>query len=542
MPLTIARSSTVNVGIAEALQKEKLVLGDSDNLWPAQGSSIRKTPTSIVNHMPIARAVFTQILLVLSSCLPVALRAESPNVVFIVADDMGYADMSCQGAQRIATPNLDQLARQGTRFTDFYVAQAVCTASRAALMTGCYPNRLGMQGAYNHTSRDGIASSEWLLPEMFKQRGYATAGIGKWHLGTRPQFHPLRHGFDEWFGIPYSNDNSKYHPTLADQMPPLPLYDGERIVEYDPDQSLFTKHFTARAVDFIERHAKQPFFLYLPHVMPHVPIFASKDFQGTSQAGLYGDVIQELDWSIGEVLATLQRLKLDDNTLVIFISDNGPFLSYGDHAGSAAPLREGKLTTFEGGVRVPCLVRWPGRVPAGRVSSVPFMGMDWLPTLTELVGGQSSTLPIDGRSVKGLVMGEPDAQSPHEALFFYSGDALQAVRSGRWKLHLPHPYITPAGEPGRDGKPSNFGKLAPASIQQSGVEGIATRHGYRIEQIELSLFDLETDPSERHNLAEKHPDVVQRLQGFANVARQDLGDSLTNTRGKNLRDPGIEQP
>ena len=266
-----------------------------------------------------------------------------------------------------------------------------------------------MHGAYNHTSRDGIADDEWLLPEMFKDRGYATAGMGKWHLGTRMKFHPLRHGFDEWFGIPYSNDNSKYHPSLAAEMPPLPFYDGEQVIERDPDQSQFTKRITDRAVDFMERNASRPFFLYLPHVMPHVPIFASQKFQGRSAAGLYGDVIEELDWSVGEVLATIRRLKLDERTLVIFISDNGPFLSYGEHAGSAAPLREGKLTTFEGGVRVPCLVRWPGRVPAGRVCAEPFIGIDWLPTLAEIVGGKSPTLTIDGRSAKGLILGEPGA-------------------------------------------------------------------------------------------------------------------------------------
>lgn len=465
---------------------------------------------------------------------------ERPNVVFIVVDDMGYADLGSQGAQGFQTPHLDRLAAEGTRFTNFYVAQAVCTASRAALLTGCYPNRLGMHGAYNHTSRDGIADGEWLLPEMFWDRGYATAGMGKWHLGTRRKFHPLRHGFDEWLGIPYSNDNSKYHPTLAAEMPPLPLYDGETVVELDPEQSQFTRRFTLRAIDFMERHAARPFFLYLPQVMPHVPIFASEQFRGRSSAGLYGDVMEEIDWSVGEILATLQRLQLDQRTLVIFISDNGPFLSYGEHAGSAAPLREGKLTTFEGGVRVPCLVRWPGRVPAGRVCADPFMGIDWLPTLTELVGGKPPTLPSDGRSAIGLILGEKDAVPPHEALFFYSGTALQAVRRGPWKLHFPHPYITPAGEPGRGGKPSNWGRLAPTSITQSGVEGIATRHGYRIEQLELSLFHLEADPSEQHNVAAAHPDVVQRLSALADTARRELGDSLQGVPGSGLRAPGSD--
>jgi arylsulfatase len=469
-----------------------------------------------------------------------AADADRPNILLIVSDDQGWPDLGCLGLKPIKTPHLDRLAAEGTRFTHFYVAQAVCTASRAALLTGCYPNRIGMQGAYNHTSRDGIADEEWLLPEMFKDLGYATAGMGKWHLGTRRKFHPLRHGFDEWLGIPYSNDNSKYHPSLAAEMPPLPLYDGEKIAERDPEQSQFTKRFTERAVDFIERNASRPFFLYMPHVMPHVPILASEKFKGRSGAGLYGDVMEELDWSVGEVIATLHRLNLEDRTLVIFISDNGPFLSYGEHAGSAKPLREGKLTTFEGGVRVPCLVRWTGRVPAGRVCADPFINIDWLPTLTQIVGGKEAKLKIDGRSANGLILNEKDARPPHEALFFYSGTALQAVRSGSWKLHFPHPYITPAGEPGRGGKPSNWGKLAPTSITQSGVEGIATRHGYRIEQLELSLFNLDTDPGEQRNVAAVHPDVVKRLSLLADEVRRELGDSLKPVKGVGLRAPGID--
>lgn len=466
--------------------------------------------------------------------------AEKPNIILVVADDMGYADMGTQGAVGFTTPHLDRLASEGTRFTRFYVPQAVCTASRTALMTGCYPNRLGMHGAYNHTSLDGIAHDEWLLPEMLKDVGYTTAGIGKWHLGTRMKFHPMRHGFDEWYGIPYSNDNSKFHPSLASEMPPLPLHDGKEIVETDPDQSQFTKRFTDRAVKFIERNASKPFFLYLPHVMPHVPIFASEKFRGSSQAGLYGDVIQELDWSIGELVKALKKLELDEQTLFIFISDNGPFLSYGEHAGSAKPLREGKLTSFEGGVRVPCLVRWVGKVPAGRVDATPFIGMDWLPTITDLVGGKPPTLPIDGRSAKDLILGTPRTTATHSILSFYSGTALQAVMRGSWKLHFDHPYITPDGEPGHGGKPSNWGKLAPTSITQSGVEGIATRHGYRIEQIEQSLFNLDSDPGELTNVAASHPEIVAELTAIAESIRQDLGDSMRSVHGNGKRKPGYD--
>lgn len=479
-------------------------------------------------------------LLALVILVPSLLWADDqrPNVVLIMTDDMGYADMSCQGSETIRTPNLDRMATEGTRFTDFYVAQPVCTASRAALMSGCYSNRISLQGALNHTSINGIHPDEWLMPEMFKDRGYATSAMGKWHLGTVVSLGATRHGFDEWLGIPYSNDNTNYHPVLAKEMPPLPFYDGEKIIEMDPDQSQFTKRFTERAVDFIERHQEQPFFLYMPHVMPHVPIFASEQFKGRSEHGLYADVIEELDWSVGEVLSALKRLKLDDKTLVIFFSDNGPWLSYGEHAGTPKPFREGKLTTFEGGVRVPCIARWPDKVPAGRVSDTPFMAIDWLPTLTELCGGKAPSKKIDGRSVKPLLLGEANAKTPHEALFFYGGTGLQAVRSGKWKLHFPHPYITTAAEPGVGGKPSNWGKNKAQSITQSGINGIASRHGGRVEQIGLSLFDLEKDPGETTNLAEALPEVVIKLTELAKPMRQTLGDSLTNVKGTEIRPAG----
>ncbi len=477
----------------------------------------------------------------LSALIPAASGSEElPNVIFIVTDDMGYADMSCQGAMDIATPNLDRMAAEGTRFTDFYVAQAVCTASRAGFLSGCYPNRVGLQGALNHTSRDGIHPDEWLMPEMFKEGGYATSGMGKWHLGTVASLGPMRNGFDEWLGIPYSNDNSKYHPVLAAEMPPLPFYDGDKVIELDPDQAQFTRRFTERAVSFIERNREKPFFLYVPHVMPHVPIFASEDFKGKSAHGLYGDVIEELDWSVGKILDTVKRLDLDGRTLVVFFSDNGPFLSYGEHAGSATPLREGKLTTFEGGVRVPCLARWPGKVPAGRVSAEPFMAIDWLPTFTDLCGGKAPERKIDGLSIKPLLLGESGAKSPHEALFFYAGTELQAVRSGKWKLHFAHPFITVAAEPGVGGKPSNWGKSEAKSITQSGIDGIASRHGGRVEQLPLSLFDLTADPGESRNVAAEHPDVVARLSKLAEPVREALGDSLTSTAGKEVRTAGLE--
>jgi arylsulfatase A-like enzyme len=479
--------------------------------------------------------------LVLLTAVTLGRGAESPNIVIILADDLGYGDLACFGSKTIRTPNLDRMAAEGTRLTDFYVAQAVCSASRAALMTGCYPNRVSMQGALNHTSREGIHPDEVMLPELLKSRGYATAAFGKWHLGTADMFHPLKHGFDEFWGIPYSNDNTKYHPSLAAEMPPLPLYEDERVVELDPEQSLFTRRITEKSVSFIRRHKDKPFFLYVPHVMPHVPIFASDRFRDRSGKGLYADVVEELDWSVGIILETLKQSGLDERTLVIFFSDNGPFLSYGDHAGSAAPLREGKLTTFEGGVRVPCIARWPGRVPAGRVSGEPLMEIDLLPTLAQVSGAALPDRKLDGRDIAPVLFGNEGAASPHEALVFYAGSDLEAVRSGDWKLHFAHSYISVDGVPGTGGKPANHGKIQPKSITQSGIAGIASRHGYRVEKTELALFNLKDDPGETKDLAGAHPEVVERLKGLAAPLREELGDSLSGVKGSAVRAAGRAQ-
>jgi len=472
------------------------------------------------------------ILFIVSSSI--AAEGKQPNVVFILADDLGFADLGIHGATEFHTPHIDQMSREGRRFTNFYVAQPVCTASRAALMTGCYPNRVGLSGALNHTSNTGIHADEFLLPKLFLQQGYATAILGKWHLGHRPPFVPERNGFQEFFGIPYSNDNGPLHPVIRG-IPPLPLFENEKVLEQDPDQSQFTRRITEHAVKFIERNRDQPFFLYVPHIMPHVPIFASDKFRGRTKRGLYGDVVEELDWSVGEILTTLKRFSLDENTLVIFSSDNGPFLSYGEHAGSAKPFREGKLTTFEGGVRVPMIARWPGKVPAGTACDELATMLDILPTCARLLDVK---LPrsIDGREIVPLLCGE--AKSPHAAFYYYSGDELHAVRGGQWKLHFPHDYLTTAGEPGKGGKPSNFGKLQPVAIEQSGIRGIASRHGYRVEKLELSLFDLTADPGESKNIAADHPDVVEKLTALAEQARSDLGDSLSGRRGTGIRSVG----
>lgn len=475
-------------------------------------------------------------LLVLTGSIGTIDAADVPNIVLIYADDLGYGDVGCYGASDIKTPHIDGLARAGAKLTSFYVAQPVCTASRAALMTGCYSNRVGMSGALNHTSRMGIHTDEVLLSNLFQERGYATAIYGKWHLGHQPPFLPTRRGFDEWGGLPYSNDNGPLHPVTRG-IPALPWYHNEKLIELDPDQASFTRRITEHASHFIERNKDRPFFLYLPHIMPHVPIFASEKFRSSSQRGIYGDVVQELDWSVGETLAALTRAGVADRTIVIFSSDNGPFLSYGDHAGSAGPLREGKLTTFEGGVRVPCLIRWPGKIAAGRVIDEIVSTMDLYPTFARLIGATPSQIKRDGIDVLPLLTGAVGAKG-RESFWYYSGEELHAVRKGDWKLHVPHEYLTVAAEPGRHGKPSNFANLKPESIELSGIRGIASRHGYRVEKLELSLFNLRTDVGERNNVADQHPEVVKQLLAEVAAARADLGDRITNVRPTHARPSG----
>jgi arylsulfatase len=462
--------------------------------------------------------------------------AEKPNIVFILADDLGHGDVGCYGAKHIRTPNIDRIASEGMRFTNFYVAQPVCTASRAALLSGCYSNRVGMVGALNHTSPTGIHPREKLISSLLKEQGYATAAYGKWHLGHHSMFWPTHRGFDEFFGLPYSNDNGPLHPVTPD-MPALPLYEGDNVVELNPDQSLFTRRITDRAVQFIQAHATDPFFLYVPHIMPHVPIFASQQWKGKSQAGVYGDVVEELDAAVGEILDALKRAGLEQKTILVFTSDNGPFLSYGEHAGSAAPFREGKLTTFEGGVRMPCLVRWPGHVPAGTVSDALFAAMDFYPTFAKFCGAPLPDEKLDGLDLSSVFLGKPDAAG-REVFWYYSGDELQAVRKGPWKLHVPHEYLTVAADPGRGGKPSNWGNLQPKSIQESGIRGIASRHGYRVASLPLSLFNLQTDPGETRNCAAEFPEIVSQLQTVVAAARAELGDGPSAASAPGIRPAG----
>jgi arylsulfatase A-like enzyme len=438
-----------------------------------------------------------------------------PNFVVVFADDLGYADIGCFGAQGYKTPNIDRLATEGIRFTDFYAAQGVCSASRAALLTGCYPNRVGILGALGPGSKVGINEDEQTIAEVLKTRGYATAIYGKWHLGDDRRFLPTRHGFDEYLGLPYSNDMWPHHPTNH-SFPELPLIDGEEVVKLNPDQHLLTTQYADRAVKFIEKNRDRPFFLYVAQSMPHVPLFVSEKFAGKSERGLFGDVISEIDWSVGQILSALKEQGIDDRTLVIFTSDNGPWLSYGNHAGSAKPFREGKGTSFEGGVREPFVARWPEKIPAGSVCREPAMTIDLLPTFAHLAGTEPpQDRTIDGKDITPLLLNESGARSPHESLLIYWGRDLQAVRSGRWKLHLPHQY---------------------QHLKEAGVEG--SPGSYVAESIGLSLFDLDADSGESRNVADAHPEVVAQLLKFVESAREDLGDAAVKRPGKNVRPPG----
>jgi len=441
---------------------------------------------------------------------------DRPNLVIVFCDDVGYADVGVFGAKGYETPNLDRMATEGVRFTDFYAAAASCTPSRAALMTGCYPQRVSLPNVLGPTAKIGISSEEQTIAEVLKPFGYATACYGKWHLGHHPKFLPMRHGFDDYFGLPYSNDMWPKHPTNK-TFPDLPLIEGERVIEYNPDQTQLTTWYTERAVRFIEKNKDQPFFLYLPHSMAHVPLFVSDKFKGKSEQGLYGDVMMEIDWSVGQILSALKRLGIDKKTLVIFSSDNGPWLSYGDHAGSAGPLREGKGTTFDGGQCEPTIMRWPGQIPAGTLCNEPASTMDILPTFAKLAGAELPSRRIDGKDIWPLMSGERGAKSSHEAFFYYRGYALEAVRSGKWKLHLPHSYRSLGGRKGGTGG-------QPVKYEQA--------------KIGLALFDLEKDIGEQHDASAQYPDVVKRLLGFAERMREDLGDSAKKMTGKNRRPPG----
>lgn len=431
-------------------------------------------------------------LVLLSSALGVDQRP--PNVVLIFTDDQGYEDLGCFGSPLIETPHLDRMAAEGRKFTSFYSANSVCSPSRAALLTGCYPTRVGVPGVLFPRHDTGLNPEEITIADLLKSEGYATACIGKWHLGHKPSLLPIQHGFDRYFGIPYSNDMT-IDPTarLADDIvlragmtverlrttvkPPknwVPLMRDLEVVEYPADQTTLTKRYTEEAIAFIESNTEKPFFLCLPHTMPHIPLFASEGFRGKSARGLYGDTIEEIDWSVGQILDCLKAQGIDEQTLVIYTSDNGPWKLNRGRGGSAYPLRGFKFSTFEGGMRVPCLMRWPGQIPAGTVTDTLAASIDLLPTLAKLSG---ATVPsdrvIDGRDIWPIMAGAPGARASHEHYFFYKGQRLESVRSGPWKLR-------------RVGK----SRREPAGV---------------------ALYHLGDDIGETTNLAEKHPEKVREL-------------------------------
>lgn len=446
-----------------------------------------------------------------------------PNIVIVFTDDQGYEDLSCFGSPDIKTPNIDLLAREGIKFTNFHVAHPICSASRAALLTGCYANRLGIFGAYGPDAGKGLNPNEETIAEILKPLGYATAIYGKWHLGTEPPFLPTNQGFDEYFGIPYSNDMWPYHPwqgTVFD-FPPLRLMENDIVIDTLEDQSLITTQYTQRAVDFINRNKENPFFLYVPHSMPHVPLFVSDKFKGKSARGLYGDVIEEIDWSVGEIMKALEQNGLTENTLIIFTSDNGPWLSYGTHSGEAHPLREGKGTSLEGGVRVPFAVKWPAGIEGGQVKNSPFMSIDVLPTIAKITGASLPTLPIDGKDMSYLFDKENVVSTHQDAYYFYyHQNHLEGLLSGdgRWKLYFPHKYRSLDGRIGKDdGLPIDYENF----------------------DMGLELYDLEQDIQETQNVIEQQPEVVKNLMVLAQRARADLGDALTEVEGAGNRKVGL---
>lgn len=458
-----------------------------------------------------------------------------PNIVIILTDDQGYGDLGKFGAVGYQTPHLDRMADEGAIFRNFHVSQPVCSASRCSLLTGCYSNRVGIHLALGPNSNVGISDQETTLAQMLKAQGYATAMFGKWHLGDAPGFIPQRRGFDEYFGLMLSADYWPDHPTLIANLPAqlaakkreypnLPIWDGERKFREEmsiDDLNHLTTWYTERAVGFIKRHRDQPFFLYVAHNMPHVPLGVSEKFRGKTARGLYGDVMEEIDWSVGEILAALKENRIDDQTWVIFASDNGPWLIYGNHAGTAGPLREGKTTNWEGGTRVPCVMRWPGQIPAGTDTWDMLMTIDLFPTIAKLTGAALPRQKIDGLDVWPIISRQEGAKNPHESYwFYYEVNQLQAVTTGdgRWKLQLPHTWHSvPKGNAGRDGVPGTF--------VDRNIKG-------------AELYDMVHDIGETMDVSAQHPEIVKQLEVEVEKAREDLGDALTNRLGAGHREVG----
>lgn len=452
-----------------------------------------------------------------------------PNIVLIFMDDMGYGDPECYGGYPYHTPHINQLAAEGMRFTNFYAAQAVCSASRAALLTGCYPNRLSISGAFMPWSTVALNPEEETLAELLKARGYATGMAGKWHLGQKEPFLPLQNGFDEYLGLPYSND--MWPVDFAGQpitdtalwkakYPALPLIEGnktQREIKTLEDQSTLTTLYTERATGFIQRHAKEPFFLYLAHSMPHVPIAASSKFKGKSGAGLFGDVMEELDWSVGQVMDALEKNGLTDHTLFIFTSDNGPWLTFGNHAGSSGGLREGKGTAWDGGLKVPCIMRWPEVIPQGTICNKLVSTLDVLPTVVGITGAKMPVLKIDGVDIRAVLENKPDANPRDEFAYYYDRNNLKAVRKGPYKLVFPGISQTyKKNVMGLDGFPGKWGQ----------------------DTIPMALYDLRNDPGETLDVQAQHPEIVEQLKAVADTYRAELGDDLTDKKGIGVRAAG----
>ncbi|MBS3762825.1 MAG: sulfatase [Planctomycetes bacterium] len=425
---------------------------------------------------------------------------KKPNIVVMFLDDSGWGDFRPFGDTAYPTPNVERLAEQGTCFTQFYVPQAICSASRACLLTGSCPGRHKVYGAIGPRSR-GLEPEHTIIAEMLKENGYSTGCFGKWHIGDEPETRPPARGFDESSGLMYSNDMWKHHPQSRhfDDYELQFWRNGEvAIDDVSPEQQrMLTTWYTEHAVDFIERHKEEPFFLYVPHNMPHVPIFCSDKFEGKSGEGLYADVMMEIDWSLGQIMDALEEAGVHDDTFVMFTSDNGPWLSYGNHAGTT-PFREGKATSFDGGTRSACVMSYPGHIPAGVRTDTTFSTVDMLPTFARITGADLPGHEIDGMDVWELITGEPDAENPHEYYPFSTARNFEGVISGdgKWKLHLPHKYRTLV-RAGQDGQPGE----------------------YEDDFIELSLFDMENDPYETTNLVEEYPDIVERLKGLAEAHR-----------------------
>jgi len=467
---------------------------------------VKITSDRIVNFCFVV--ILLIVVLITEGCKNIQ-SVDKPNFVIIFCDDMGYGDLGCFGSEVNRTPEIDRMAEEGICFTSFYVTSGVCTPSRSSLMTGCYPLRVGMD---ENTSgfwvlfpgdRKGLNPSEITIPEILKKQDYTTACIGKWHLGDQPVFLPTRQGFDYYFGIPYSNDMGNDRDK---NNPPLPLMRHETIIEAPVDQSTITQRYTAEAISFIKQNKEKPFFLYLPHTMPHYPLHASEAFSGKSNNGKYGDAIEEIDWSTGQILNTLRDLDLDKNTMVVFTSDNGATRS-----GSNAPFSGGKCGIMEGSMREPCVMWWPGNIPSGQKCSELTTTMDLLPTLAHLSGGEvPGDRVIDGKDITPLILGETEAKTPHEVFYYYFMSQLQAVRSGKWKLFLPF-------------KERQYGWLR------------------KLQKAEAELFDLETDPAESINVIDKYPDVARKLMEYAEEARADIGDY--QREGANARTAGwVEKP